>query len=120
VTKPVDRSGAVGDPSAPPSGSELTRWQAIRLVVEELEGERPNDPASAFIGEDVIARKDVLQAIDLFTTLASAADRRVPREPLFTVEEIDAVLSNNPCAAYRSMREKLLAMREFSNPESQG
>ena len=53
--------------------SELNRLKALRLVVEQLEHARPDDPLSPFIGEEVIARADVLAAIDLFAKSAALA-----------------------------------------------
>jgi len=50
--------------------SELDRLKALRLTIEQLEGARSDDPDSPFLGEEVIARADVLQAIDLFAKSA--------------------------------------------------
>jgi len=88
---------------------EIVRLKALRAVVERLEGARPDDPESPFIGEEVISRSDVLQAIDLFAARAvEAADPvSVPVQPLSESESVAGL----PMPPPQSDTEVVIAIR---------
>jgi hypothetical protein len=66
----VPCSVCAGPPPHPQTARTIPILKALKLTIEQLESLRPDDPESPFIGEVVIARNDVLQAIDVFAASA--------------------------------------------------
>lgn len=99
---------------------ELTRLRALRLTIKQLEGARPDDPSSPFIGEEVISRSDVLGAIDLFAKqVATLREGRASQDETWikrmntVLAAIDAALDDGPRPATKGRLEN--ARRHVAN-----